>query len=99
MHLCLAVLALAAAVSGDRFSDKFDLVGSGGDVQVKDDGNTQDVALIMNRGSGGAGFNSKEKYLYGEFTVEMKLIGGNSAGTVTSFYVSSIIDWPTSSSS
>jgi xyloglucan:xyloglucosyl transferase len=89
MHLCLAVLALAAVASGDRFSDQFDLVGSGGDVQVKDDGKTQDVQLIMNRGSGGAGFNSKNKFLYGEFSVQMKLIGGNSAGTVTSLYLTS----------
>jgi len=58
-------------------------------VQVKDDGNTQEVALVMNRGSGGAGFNSKDKYLYGEFSVQMKLIGGNSAGTVTSLYLTS----------
>ncbi|KAH6834178.1 xyloglucan endotransglucosylase/hydrolase 9 [Perilla frutescens var. hirtella] len=37
----------------------------------------------------GAGFSSKRKYMYGKVTVQIKLIEGDSAGTVTAFYMSS----------
>lgn len=90
LGLSLAVLAMAAAVSEAGFYDRFDVGGSGDHVRVTDDGKTQQVALVMDRGSGGAGFTSRDKYLFGEFSVQMKLVGGNSAGTVTSFYVSKL---------
>lgn len=35
----------------------------------------------------GAGFSSKSKYLYGKVAVQIKLVEGDSAGTVTAFYV------------
>ncbi|KAG6545863.1 hypothetical protein Mapa_012517 [Marchantia paleacea] len=35
----------------------------------------------------GSGFRSIFPYLYGQFSMRVKLAGGNSAGTVTSFYV------------
>lgn len=38
----------------------------------------------------GAGFSSISKYMYGKVSVEIKLVEGDSAGTVTAFYVSSL---------
>ncbi|KAK8550739.1 hypothetical protein V6N13_119243 [Hibiscus sabdariffa] len=37
----------------------------------------------------GCGFESKKKYLFGQASVQIKLIEGDSAGTVTAFYMSS----------
>ncbi|CAM8877159.1 hypothetical protein QQ045_019003 [Rhodiola kirilowii] len=37
----------------------------------------------------GAGFGSKSKYMFGKVTVQIKLVEGDSAGTVTAFYMSS----------
>lgn len=37
----------------------------------------------------GAGFSSKNKYMFGKVTVQIKLVEGDSAGTVTAFYMSS----------
>ncbi|KAL5972861.1 Xyloglucan endotransglucosylase protein 6 [Asimina triloba] len=37
--------------------------------------------------SAGSGFASKSKYMYGKTTVQIKLVEGDSAGTVTAFYV------------
>lgn len=40
--------------------------------------------------STGAGFVSKNKYLFGKATAEIKLVPGDSAGTVTAYYVSTL---------
>ncbi|MDG2865928.1 family 16 glycosylhydrolase, partial [Vibrio parahaemolyticus] len=34
----------------------------------------------------GAGFTSKSKYMFGKVTIQLKLVEGDSAGTVTAFY-------------
>lgn len=49
-------------------------------------GSTAD--LILDRSSG-AGFQSKKSYLFGHFSMKMRLVGGDSAGVVTAFYLSS----------
>ena len=38
----------------------------------------------------GTGFQSKGSYLFGHFSMHLKLVGGDSAGTVTAFYVSKV---------
>lgn len=45
------------------------------------------VKLTLDHSSG-AGFVSKNKYLFGKATAEIKLVPGDSAGTVTAYYVS-----------
>ncbi|KAL3538140.1 hypothetical protein ACH5RR_001506 [Cinchona calisaya] len=46
------------------------------------------VDLVLDRTSG-TGFQSKGSYLFGHFSMRMKLVGGDSAGVVTAFYLSS----------
>jgi len=46
------------------------------------------VSLILSGTFSGAGFGSKSKYMYGKVTIQLKLVEGDSAGTVTAFYVS-----------
>jgi xyloglucan:xyloglucosyl transferase len=54
-----------------------------------DGGRSETLALCLDE-TRGSGFKSKGAYLYGRFDVDIKLVAGNSAGLITTFYVSSI---------
>ncbi|XP_057762046.1 probable xyloglucan endotransglucosylase/hydrolase protein 6 [Arachis stenosperma] len=49
------------------------------------------IQLILDRNSG-CGFASKSRYMFGRISMKIKLIAGDSAGTVTAFYMSSDTD-------
>ncbi|KAL3512436.1 hypothetical protein ACH5RR_025153 [Cinchona calisaya] len=47
-----------------------------------------DQVMLSLDNSTGCGFVSKDKYLFGTASAQVKLVGGDSAGTVTAFYLS-----------
>lgn len=77
-------VAMAAVSDAARFDEQFE--ASWALDHIIYDGEL--VKLKLDNFSG-AGFASKNKYLYGKATAEMKLVEGDSAGTVTAFYMSS----------
>ncbi|PKA45659.1 putative xyloglucan endotransglucosylase/hydrolase protein 8 [Apostasia shenzhenica] len=74
---------LSAAFS---FAENFDLTGAEDHFKISPDGQIWYLHLDK---EAGCGFQTKHRYRYGWFSMKLKLVGGDSAGVVTAYYMCS----------
>lgn len=77
MHLCEATL-----------DEDIELIWGASHTYFFMDGETESLALSLDEQQGSC-FRSKDTYLYGTISMDIKLVDGNSAGVVATVYVSS----------
>ncbi|CAB4304358.1 unnamed protein product [Prunus armeniaca] len=77
---------MAMTASAGNFYQDFDITF--GDERAKILNGGQLLTLNLDKFSG-SGFKSKNEYLLGRIDMQIKLVSGNSAGTVTAYYLSS----------
>lgn len=71
-------------ITNGTFDQSFEITWGYDHANIHDDGELLTLTLDKRSGSG---FRSKNEYLFGKITMQIKLVQGNSAGTVTAYYV------------
>ncbi|XXG71119.1 hypothetical protein AAC387_Pa07g0446 [Persea americana] len=68
------------------FGDNFDIMWAEDHFKTSEDGQVWYLSLDKNTG---CGFQTKQRYRFGWFSMNLKLVGGDSAGVVTAYYMCS----------
>lgn len=84
MMMIVALIFMVSSSSAGNLNQELDITW--GDGRAKILNNADLLTLSLDKASG-SGFQSKNGYLFGKIDMQLKLVHGNSAGTVTAYYV------------
>ncbi|XAR58131.1 Xyloglucan:xyloglucosyl transferase [Bertholletia excelsa] len=87
--LLLLLISLVGIVSAGDLNKDFDITWGDGRAKILNNGEL--LTLSLDKASG-SGFQSKNEYLFSKIDMQLKLVAGNSAGTVTAYYVSPLFN-------